>query len=133
MVTRDVEIVIVTEAVEAAVALLTQEGFRAERHPWSIHLRGESKVSIQISTAAFYGDFPERAVPADVHGILLRVASLQDTLRGKTEAWSDTRRRQSKRLKGLTDLTRLIEAHPHLWPLLPAELRAQIDPPAPQP
>jgi hypothetical protein len=44
---------------------------------------------------------PQRAVPADVHGILLRVAALEDTLRGKMKAWSDAEGRQSKRLKDL--------------------------------
>jgi len=28
-------------------------------------------------------------LPSDVHGIPLRVASLEDTLKGKIEAWSD--------------------------------------------
>jgi len=38
-------------------------------------------------------------VAADVHNILLRVASLEDSAAGKLKAWSDARRRQSKRLK----------------------------------
>jgi hypothetical protein len=37
-----------------------------------------------MSTEVFYKDFPQRSVPADIHGILMRVASLEDTLRGKT-------------------------------------------------
>jgi hypothetical protein len=56
---------------------------KAERFDWSINFRGASKVSIQLSTEDFYREFPSRAVPADVHGILMRVASLEDTLRGK--------------------------------------------------
>ena len=70
-----------------------------------------------------------RAVPADVHGILLRVASLDDTLKGKLMAWSDTDRRQSKRIKDLGDIARLVEAHPQLWSSLPDTLREQIDRP----
>jgi len=64
-----------------------------------------------------------------VHGILLRVASLDDTLRGKIRAWSDPTRRQSKRIKDLADIARLVEAHPHLWESLPEELGPQIQRP----
>jgi hypothetical protein len=39
---------------------------RANRHRGSLH------------------EFPERSVPADIHGILMRVASLPDTLRQQT-------------------------------------------------
>jgi len=61
-----------------------------------------------------------------VHGILLRVASLEDTLQGKIRAWSDPERRQSKRIKDLADIARLIEAHPYLWDSLPDELKEQL-------
>ena len=72
----------------------------------------------QLSTEAFYTEFPSRSIPADIHGILMRVASLEDTLRGKVEAWRDSERRQSKRLKDLADIARLVESHPHLWETL---------------
>ncbi|HEY5480971.1 MAG TPA: nucleotidyl transferase AbiEii/AbiGii toxin family protein, partial [Verrucomicrobiae bacterium] len=66
---------------------------------------------------------------ADVHGILLRVAALEDTLKGKIKAWSDSARRQSKRIKDLGDIARLVEAHAHLWESLPDELKQQIEHP----
>lgn len=69
-------------------------------------------MSLQLRTEDFYRDFPERAQPADVHGILLRVASLEDTLKGKVKAWGDTERRQSKRLKDLGDIARLNRGAP---------------------
>jgi hypothetical protein len=129
VVTQDVDFVVATEATEKAIAALTAAGFRAERFNWSVNFRGNSKVSLQLSTEAFYREFPQRSVAADVHGILLRVASLEDTLAGKIAAWSDTQRRQSKRLKDLGDIARLIESHPHLWPSLPKVLREQIERP----
>jgi hypothetical protein len=86
-------------------------------------------VTIQLSTEDFYREFPARAVPADVHGILLRVASLEDTLRGKIKAWGEPSRRQSKRIKDLSDIARLVEAHPRLWEHLPDELKRQIQRP----
>ena len=81
--------------------MLEEAGFRSERFDWSVNFQGRSKVSLQLSTEEFYREFPSRAVPADVHGILLRVASLEDTLRGKIKAWGDRQRRQSKRIKDL--------------------------------
>lgn len=129
MVTLDVDLVIAADAVERTVSLLEQAGFHAERFAWSVNLSGKSAVSLRISTGVFYRDFPSRAVPADVHGILMRVASLDDTLAGKLMAWSDPERRQSKRLKDLADIARLVENHPHLWERLPEELRGQIQKP----
>ncbi|MCX6880272.1 MAG: nucleotidyl transferase AbiEii/AbiGii toxin family protein [Verrucomicrobia bacterium] len=129
MVTQDVDFVVATEALDRAVDVLTEAGFRPERFPWSIHFKGHSRVSLQLSTEAFYHDFPTRAMAADVHGILLRVAALEDTLQGKLKAWRDSARRQSKRIKDLGDIARLIETHPHLWELLPDDLKPQIERP----
>jgi hypothetical protein len=126
MVTQDVDLVVATESVERAVSLLEKEGFIAERFDWSINFRGKSKVSIQLSTEDFYREFPSRGVPADVHGILIRVASLEDTLKGKIKAWRDTERRQSKKIKDLGDIARLVESHPELWKLLGEELQGLI-------
>jgi hypothetical protein len=129
MVTQDVDLVVASDAVERTVSLLEQAGFRAERFAWSVNFKGRSAVSIQLSTEDFYRDYPSRAVPADVHGILMRVASLRDTLRGKLKAWSEPERRQSKRIKDLADIARLVESHPDLWNDLPEELKEQIQKP----
>jgi hypothetical protein len=59
----------------------------------------------------------------------MRAASLEDTLGGKMKAWSEPQRRQSKRIKDLADIARLVEAHPQLWDLLVEELKKQIRPP----
>jgi len=128
MVTQDVDIIVAADAVERIISLLEQAGFRSEKFEWSVNFKGQSAVSIQLSTEDFYRDFPSRAVPADVHGILLRVASLEDTLRGKMKAYSESGRRQSKRLKDLADIVRLIEAYPHLWDLLTDDLKQQVRP-----
>lgn len=128
MVTRDVDFVVATEAVERAAVALEEAGFRLERFPWSVNFHGRSEVALQMSTEDVYGDYPSRAVPADVHGILLRVASLSDTLEGKVRAWKDPKRRQSKRLKDLADVARLVEAHPALWEGLDAEVKRKIAP-----
>jgi translation elongation factor EF-Tu-like GTPase len=130
MVTQDVDFVVATEAIDRTVEILTAAGFRAERFSWSINFRGDSKVSLLLSTEEMYREFPSRAVAADVHGILLRVASLGDTMRGKMAARSDSTKRQSKRLKDLGDIAQLVEAHPDLWNSLTDELKQQIDRPS---
>lgn len=122
MVTRDVDFVVATDEINRAVAALEAAGFIAERHPWSVNFRGRSQVSLQLSTEDFYRGFPDRAVAADVHGILLRVAALEDTLAGKIKAWRTTERRASKAIKDLGDIARLVEAHPRLEPTLPDDV-----------
>ena len=126
MVTRDVDFVVAVDRIEGAIAVLSAAGFAVERHEWSVNFKGSSQVSLQLSTEDFYRDFPSRSVPADVHGILLRVASLEDTLAGKIKAWGDPERRPSKHLKDLGDIARLVEAHPRLQAALPQNVRQAL-------
>jgi len=128
MVTRDLDLVVAAADIERAGAILREAGFHSESHDWSINFTGQSSVSIQLSTEACYRDFPSRAVAADVHGILMRVASLQDTLEGKVRAFSDATRRQSKRIKDWADIVRLVEVHPTLRSALPDSLQSQLEP-----
>jgi hypothetical protein len=130
MVTQDLDFVVAAEAIKRVVPLLEGAGFKAEIFDWSVNFQGRSKVGMQLSTEDFYRAFPARAVPADVHGILLRVASLEGTLKGKIKAWSEPEPRQSKRIKDLADIARLVEAHPRLWDLLTDDLKRQRRPPA---
>jgi hypothetical protein len=127
MVTQDVDFVVAADSIERAETALVDAGFKSERHQWSVNFKGNSKISIQLTTEAFYREFAERGIAADVHGILLRVASLEDTLAGKIRAWSDPTRRQSKRIKDLADIARLVESHPELWGHLPNEVRSLIE------
>lgn len=130
MVTRDVDLVIALDRVDQAVGLLEDAGFQSERFTSSVNLKGRSAVSIQLSTEEFYRGFPSRSVPADVHGILMRVASLQDTLAGKMKACAEPTRRQSEQAKDFTDIVRLVEAHPALWPSLAPALQPLVIRPA---
>jgi Nucleotidyl transferase AbiEii toxin, Type IV TA system len=122
----DVDVVIAAARIPEAVQALRAAGFVARTFQWSVNLKGRSAVSVQISTEEAYRDFPGRSVPADIHGILMRVASLPDTLQGKILAWQDPERRASKRQKDLLDIMRLVEAHPKLRKLLPAGLAKRI-------
>lgn len=127
MATADVDLVIVSEKIEEAAETLRSLGFAENRFEWSINFKGESKVSIQISTEEMYLDFPERAVPTAVHGILMRVASLEDTLKGKIAAYEDPVRRPSKRQKDLADISRLLEAHPDIKHLIPQPIYEKLE------
>jgi hypothetical protein len=129
MVTQDVDFVVAADSVERAEKSLVDAGFKREQFEWSINFKGSSKISIQLTTEDFYRDFATRGIAADVHGILMRVASLDDTLAGKIRAWSDPTRRQSKRIKDLADIARLVESHPKLWEKLPPALQSQIERP----
>jgi len=129
MVTQDVDFVVTVNDVSKVVEILEGEGFTYEEFKWSVNFKGRSKVSIQLSTEDVYLSFPERSVAADVHGILMRVAALSDTLVGKILAWQDKSRRQSKRAKDFTDIVRLVESHEQLWCELPDELKGIIDKP----
>jgi hypothetical protein len=126
MATADVDLVIVTDAIDSAMAACEELGFTRQEFEHSLNLKGQSKVSIQITTAPFYQDFPARSVPADVHGILMRVASLEDTLAGKIAAFSDSSRRPSKRQKDLADISRLLESHPYLQQLIPTDVLSKL-------
>jgi hypothetical protein len=130
LVTRDVDFVVASADIDKAVAALSAAGFTVERHAWSVNFSGKSSVSLQLSTEAFYREFPARAVAADVHGILMRIATLEDTLAGKIAAFADPQRRQSKRFKDLADIARLVEAYPQFWARLPPEIQRQVEKPA---
>ena len=58
-----------------------------------------------------------------------RLESIEDTLEGKIRAWRDLACRQSKRIKDLADIARLVESYSHLWALLPDTLKEQIENP----
>jgi hypothetical protein len=127
MATADVDVVIAAGRVDEAVKALKAAGFKAKKFKWSVNLTGRSQVSVQISTEKVYQEFPARSVPADIHGILMRVASLVDTLTGKLLAYRDRERRPSKRQKDLADIARLVEAHPKLKKSLPADIAKKIE------
>lgn len=122
MATADVDSFIATERVDEAVAA----GFVAQRHVGSINLAGRSKVSVQIIAEGLYQAFPSRSIPADVNGILMRVAACADTLAGKVLAYSDKDRRPSRRQKDLADIARRLETHPQLPQRVPAEILERL-------
>jgi hypothetical protein len=112
--TLDADIVVIARSLPQLSAYLQEQGFKSE-------------LRIQFTTDERYQAFLVRSVEAEVLGLRVRVASLEDVTQGKLWAYSDPRRRLSKRKKDELDLIRLAEAHPELKSAYPGELREQID------
>lgn len=68
-------------------------------------------------------------IARDGDGLIFKRSTVEDVLTEKIRAWSDPKRRQSKRLKDLADIARLVEAHPKLWELLTVDLKGEIERP----
>jgi hypothetical protein len=112
--TLDADIVVIARSLPQLSAYLQEQGFKSE-------------LRIQFTTDERYQVFLARSVEAEVLGVRVRVASLEDVTQGKLWAYGDPRRRLSKRKKDELDLIRLAEAHPELKSAYPRELREQID------
>ncbi|MFH1740827.1 MAG: hypothetical protein ABIH23_17610 [bacterium] len=127
VVSLDLDIVIATDEIETACKSL-QDHLNIERFPHSVNLSSsKSDLRIQIQTDKRYQDFIPRAATRSVLGYDMKVAAVEDVLKGKIWAYSDEERRKSKRQKDLADIIRLIESFPHLESELPNSLRRVIE------
>jgi hypothetical protein len=126
--TLDADIVVIASGVLKLSAHLKEQGFRTGEHPHSMNVEAPgSQLRIQFTTDERYQAFLSRSVDAEVLGIPVRIACLEDVTRGKLWAYTDPGRRLSKRKKDELDLIRLAEAHPELKSLYPRELVEQLD------
>jgi hypothetical protein len=126
VVSLDLDIVIVTDKVQAQCEAASVKGFKIERFEHSINLSiPGSDLRIQIQTDPRYQEFIPRAVRREVLGYTMAVAALEDVLRGKLWAYRDQQRRKSKRQKDLADILRVVETYPQLEDQLPPEITAQ--------
>lgn len=106
---------------------LSAMGFRMEDHEHSLTaLRPGSQLSIQFTKDARYTDFPVRAEVRETLGLRLRVAALPDLVQAKIWAWSDPKRRLSKRKKDELDLIRIAEKYPEFIPQLPEAIQREL-------
>jgi hypothetical protein len=119
---------VAASGLDALAAHLREQGFKTEAHQHSVNVWApRSQLRIQFTTDQRYQAFLSRSVEAEVLGILLKVACLEDVARGKLWAYGDPQRRLSKRKKDELDLIRLAEAHPELRSMYPRELQDQLD------
>ena len=126
VVSLDLDLVVAIAQFDQVVALLEQN-FAVKEFPHSVNVNQKgSDLRVQIQTDSRYFDFPDRAIPREILGLELPVASLEDTLQGKIWAASDAERRGSKRQKDLADIARLIETYPFLRSRVPQEILSKL-------
>ena len=128
VVSLDLDLVVASDHIPDIRSVAGAKGMKVEEFEHSINLSiSGSDLRIQLQTDARYQDFLSHREQRDVLGYSMSVASLPDILRGKVWAYSDKARRQSKRQKDLSDIMRLVEAHPKLLDQLPPEIVSQLD------
>ena len=128
VVSLDLDLVVVSDRIPVLVEAASAVGMKVEEFEHSVKLSlAGSDLRVQLQKDPRYQSFISRAAHRTVLGYELSVASLEDVLAGKTWAYLEQGRRGSKRQKDLADIMRLVEDHPHLRELLPAEVRAKLE------
>ncbi|HEX8489745.1 MAG TPA: hypothetical protein VF626_01895 [Chthoniobacterales bacterium] len=126
--TIDADVVVVAQHLGAITDELVAAGFRLEQFAHSLNAKkAPGKLSVQFTQDERYQSFIARAKPQEVLGHLVPVAELRDIVQGKVWAWSDEKRRLSKRKKDELDLIRIGEAYPELRGGLPPEIDSQLE------
>jgi hypothetical protein len=123
----DLDIVLTVGDLKKFLDKITEDNFSIEKFEHSINLHHpHSDLRIQIQTDSRYQSFISNASVKNVLGYEMKVAALEDVLKGKIWAYSDQERRKSKRQKDLADIMRLVETHSYLSDLLPEEIKKLI-------
>jgi hypothetical protein len=126
--TLDADVVVTAAALPAIKIELLAAGFLVEEFPHSLNAKmAKSDLRIQFTLDTRYQQFVEETTVRDVLGQQVPVAALANVVRGKIWAWSDDKRRLSKRKKDELDLIRICEAYPDFKPMMPAEIRNQLE------
>jgi len=124
VVSLDLDIVIATDDVAGACKAVGKY-FKIEQFPHSVNLKSSrSDLRIQIQTDPRYQSFILSSETRSVLGYEMKVAAIQDVLKGKVWAYSGETHRKSKRQKDLADIIRLTEEYPELTVQLPASMQA---------
>ncbi|HEY2963425.1 MAG TPA: hypothetical protein VGJ37_13465 [Pyrinomonadaceae bacterium] len=125
--TLDADIVVVSAKLPAIKEELTAAGFDVQEFPRPFNAKmSGSDLRIQLTLDPRYQEFLNHSQAAEVLGERVPVASLVDVTRGKVWAWSDQKRRATKRKKDELDLMRILEAYPDTRALMPEEIRNQV-------
>jgi predicted nucleotidyltransferase len=127
LVSLDLDLAVAVESLDDLEKRLA-EHFQVRRFPHSLNISlPASDLRVQIQTDERYRAFVDNASEAEVLGVKLPVARLEDVLQGKIWAALDPERRGSKRQKDLADIARLIERYPHLREKVPAEILERLE------
>jgi hypothetical protein len=126
--TLDADLVVIASELPAIKEELISAGFSVEEFPHSLNAKmAKSDLRIQFSVDPRYQEFVCDTTIRDVLGQQVPVASLANVVRGKIWAWSDDRRRLTKRKKDELDLIRILESYPDLHDLMPMEIKSQLE------
>jgi len=128
VVSMDLDIVAANENVGDICEAAQKSGLKVEQFEHSINIASQSSdLRIQLQTDPRYQEFVSSASDRDVLGYTIKVAKVEDVLRGKIWAYLDKTKRKSKRQKYLADIFRIIENFPKLKSALPPEIREELE------
>jgi hypothetical protein len=128
VVSMDLDIVAANENIGQICQAAQKAGLKIEQFEHSVNIASTSSdLRIQLQTDPRYQEFVSSASDREVLGYTMRVAKIEDVLRGKIWAYMDKTRRKSKRQKDLADIYRIIEKFPRLEAALPDDIRGQLD------
>jgi len=127
VVSLDIDVVVAVHDIEIIANTAKSQQWKVEQFEQSINISDStSDLRIQIQTDPRYQGFIAGSELRHILGYEMKVASLEDVLKGKVWAYMDETRRRSKRQKDLADILRIIETFPDLAPKLPQSLREQL-------
>ena len=119
-------IVVTSSELSAIQAELIASGFEVKEHSVNAQMKG-SDLRIQFTVDQRYQQFLAGTEVMKVLGEQVSVASLENIVRGKVWAWSDPKRRLSKRKKDELDLIRIAEKYPEVRKLMPPAITNQLE------
>jgi hypothetical protein len=89
--------------------IMTQKGYNC------IHVLISPHLSIIMDITPAFQAFPQNALIAEVYGVIMRIASFEDTIKTKLYMVKNPPSNlTSKKIFNLFDISRLIENHPQL-------------------
>jgi len=128
VVSLDLDIVVAVENAEAICRAAKEQGLKVEEFEHSVNITSiDSDLRIQLQADPRYQTFISIAQENNVLGYKMKVAKIEDVLRGKVWAYMDETRRKSKRQKDLADIFRIVEKYPQLQASLPQPLREELN------
>jgi len=126
--TMDADIVVTSTELSAIQAELIANGFSVEVYEHSVNAQMKgSQLRIQFTIDQRYQEFLADTKAKDVLGERVPIASLENIVRGKIWAWSDPKRRLTKRKKDELDLIRIAESYPELRKMMPPVISGQLE------
>ena len=126
LITLDCDVVVTASSVAELEKELRQQ-CRVERFAHSLNLTDpRSKVRIQIQLDEHLQEFLPRKRKAVVLEREMFVASPEDLLASKVDAYREPERRRTKREKDRLDILRLVDTQPQLRQLIPPDLQREF-------